>query len=157
MNIFKKIQILAKNNNGVVALAAILSISFITANIIVSLLIVSLLFAQGNLERRLAVGALSSARSGINDAIYRVVLGDDLSLCTVANPCLLETEGNSRARVSVERDPADLGSCGVVWGCLFRIRSVGELQNTRRRLEVILEVGDLSREIRVRSFREIVV
>ena len=135
---------------GIISLPTILMVSGIIAEVALVGVILAFLFSASGFGGRLAAESLAAAQTGIQDAFYRIVINDFASSYTIT-----VGPGNRLARITIERDPADLGICNVGWGCRFRVRSVGEAFLSNSQMEAILGVDPLSREISILSLREI--
>lgn len=123
--------------------------------------VVGYAFTQSGSGMRFSTEALFTARAGVDDAIYKIIRGDyqaSYNLTVTGTP---GTQGERKAEITVEKDPIDLsakfGSCSVVWGCYFRVRSLGFAASRRRKVEAVLSVDPATREIRVSYIKEIAV
>lgn len=145
--------IIKNNNRGIAALPVILLISAIITEIVVAGAFVAFSFSSGSFGSALSNEALFGARAGAEDAIYRVITNT-----YQPSYSLVLTVGNHTVNndIVIEKDPIDLGTCSVVnWGCRFRITSTGKVVFRQRKIQVILSVDPLTREIRRDSFKEI--
>lgn len=141
---------ICRKRNGIVSLPTILMVSGIIAEIALTGVILAFLFSSSGLGGRLATESLAAARAGIEDGIYRVITNNYTNYYTIT-----VGENNRLVEVTIEKDPVDLGVCNVSWGCRFRIRSIGHAFLSNSKMEVILGVDPLSREIRIQSLKEI--
>lgn len=139
-----------REKTGIISLPTVLAISGIIAEVALIGVILAFLFASSGLGGRLATESLTAARAGIEDGVYRVIINNFESNYTIT-----VGPNNRLVEVTIERDPVDLGTCNVSWGCRFRIRSTGRAFLSNSRIEAILGVDPLSREIRIQSLREI--
>ena len=141
-----------KRISGVAALPVILLISGIILEIVAASAFLAFSFSSGSFGTLLAAEALFGARTGSDDAIYRVIKNNYLSSYS-----LTTTTGSHTVVIdaTVEKDPIDLGSCSVAWGCRYRIYSSGRVLFRERRVETILAVDPNTREIRRESFKEV--
>jgi len=140
-----------KNIAGAAALPSILLLSGIIAEIILAVIVVAGLFSRSGFGARLSAEATAAAYAGAEDGIYRVIRGDTIS----PNPYPLDLGNDRTASVTITNI---LGGCGVAWGCSFLISSEGTaFLISKRKVEVILSVDPLTRQIEVRSFKEIEV
>lgn len=147
-------SITRNKKQGIAALPVILLISAIITEIVVVGAFVAFSFSSGSFGSALSNEALFGARAGAEDAIYRVIQNTYLS-----NYSLVLSIGNHTVTdtIVVEKDPIDLGACSQLWGCRFRITSTGVVLFRQRKIQVILSVDPLTREIRRESFKEIEV
>ena len=136
--------------SGIISLPTILMVSGIIAEIALIGVILAFLFSFSGFGGRLAVESLAAARAGIEDAFYRIVINNYRNSYTIT-----VGPGNRLAKITIEKDPVVLGACNVGWGCRFRVRSTGQAFLSNSRMEAILGVDPLSREIRVLSLKEI--
>jgi hypothetical protein len=139
-----------KNIAGAAALPSILLLSGIIAEIILAVIVVAGLFSRSGFGARLSAEATAAAYAGAEDGIYRVIRGDTIS----PNPYPLNLGNDRTAIVEVTNI---LGGCGVTWGCSFLISSKGTAFLSNRKVEAVLSVDPLTRQIEVRSFKEIEV
>jgi|GEM_PF-965555 len=137
---------------GVAALPVILLISGIILEIVAASALLAFSFSSGSFGTLLAAEALFGARTGSDDAIYRVIKNNYLSSYS-----LTTTTGTHTVviDVTVEKDPADFGVCSIAWGCRYRIYSSGRVLFRERKVETILAVDPNTREIRRESFKEV--
>jgi hypothetical protein len=138
--------------NGVAALPVILLISGIIIEVIAASAFLAFSFSSGSFGTLLAIESFFGARTGIDDAFYRVVKNNypssySLTTTTGAHTVVID--------VTVEKDPIDLGSCSPAWGCRYRIYSLGRVLFRERKMELILAVDPNTREIRRESFKEV--
>ncbi len=145
----------AERNQGIAALPAILLVGGIITELVLAAAFFSFTFQRGGFGVRLASEALSAARSGADDAAYRVIRGDQVTSYALA----LNAAGTRSASVTVEKDPPEFGACTVpaTWGCRYRIRSTGRAGDRSRLWEVILDLDPNTREVKVQSEREILL
>ncbi|MFA5053476.1 MAG: hypothetical protein WC565_05430 [Parcubacteria group bacterium] len=139
-------------SRGVAALPVILLISGIILEIVAASAFLAFSFSGGSFGTLLAAEALFGARTGADDAIYRVIKNtytSSYSLTTTTGTHTVVID------VTVEKDPADLGECTVAWGCRYRIYSLGRVLFRERKMETVLSVDPNSREIRRESFKEV--
>lgn len=137
---------------GVAALPVLLLISGIILEIVAASAFLAFSFSSGSFGTLLATEALFGARAGADDAIYRVIKNNYVSaynLTVGAGSHTVTTD------ITVEKDPVDLGTCAVAWGCRYRIYSKGRVLFRERKMEVILAVDPNTREIRKESFKEV--
>jgi len=167
-----------KNIAGAAALPSILLLSGIIAEIILAVIVVAGLFSRSGFGARLSAEATAAAYAGAEDGIYRTIKGDainDLSYNFVFS-------NNREAAVQIARDPDCLKAiccpegqiifpcadnvcnsfcknpaCSQAWGCGYLIHSKGKAFLSNRKVEVVLSVDPLTRQIEVRSFKEIEV
>jgi len=139
-----------QKNSGIVSLPTILMVSSIIAEIALVGLLLAFLFSASGFGGRLATESLAAAQAGIEDGIYRIITNNYTSSYTIT-----VGPNNRLAQITIEKDPADLGACAVLWGCRFRVRSTGQVFLSNSRMEAVLGVDSLSREIRVQSLIEI--
>jgi len=132
---------------GVAALPTILMLSGIVGELVLSGVLLSFLFSRSGLAGRLSAEASVLARSGAEDAIYRIVKDD------YQTPYTLDFGNGRKADVVIEKDPGDLGSCSVSWGCRYRVISSGRALSSNRETVIILGVDPLSREIKIQSIK----
>jgi hypothetical protein len=138
--------------SGVAALPVILLISGIIIEVIAASAFLAFSFSSGSFGTLLAAEAFFGARTGVDDAFYRVVRNNypiSYSLTTTTGTHTVVID------ITVEKDPIDLGSCSLTWGCRYRIRSLGRVLFRERRMEMILAVDPNTREIRRESFKEV--
>jgi len=146
---FTRKQVSLKKS-GIISLPTILMISGIIAEIALVGLLLAFLFSASGFGGRLATESLAVAQAGIEDGVYRIITNNYTSNYTIA-----VGPNNRLAQITIEKDPADLGTCAVLWGCRFRVRSTGQVFLSNSRIEAVLGVDPLSREIRIQSLREI--
>jgi hypothetical protein len=152
---------LHKNSRGVATLPTVLMIGGIIMELAVAGVVVGYAFTQSGSGMRFSSEALFTARAGADDATYKIIKGDyeaSYSLTVSGTP---GTQSERKADITVEKDPVDLsakfGTCDIVWGCYFRVRSLGYAASRRRKIEVVLSVDPATREIRVSYIKEIAV
>ncbi len=139
-------------SGGVAALPVILLISGIILEIVAASAFLAFSFSSGSFGTLLAAESFFGARTGSDDAIYRVIKNNyssSYSLTTTTGTHTVVID------VTVEKDPIDLGSCTVAWGCRYRIYSTGRVLFRERKVETILSVDPNTREIRRESFKEV--
>jgi hypothetical protein len=133
---------------GVAALPTILMLSGIVGELVLSGVLLSFLFSRSGLAGRLSAEASALARSGAEDAIYRIVKDD------YQTPYTLDLGNGRKADILIEKDPVDLvPSCGVSWGCRYRVTSSGRALSSNRETVIILGADPLSREIKIQSIK----
>jgi len=140
----------SQKKRGIASLSTILMVSGIIAEIALIGVILAFLFSASGFGGRLAAESLAAAQAGIEDGIYRIITNNYTSSYTIT-----VGPNNRLAQITIEKDPVDLGTCAVLWGCRFRIRSTGQVFLSNSRMEAILGVDPISREIRIQSLREI--
>lgn len=141
-----------KHLKGVAALPVILLISGIILEVVAASAFLAFSFSSGSFGTLLAAESFFGSRTGIDDAIYRIIKNNypsSYSFTTTAGSHTVVID------VTVEKDPIDLGSCTVVWGCRYRIYSLGRVLFRQRKTETILAVDPNTREIRRESFKEV--
>lgn len=150
-----------KHQNGVATLPTVLMIGGIIMELAIAGVVVGYAFTESGSGMRFSSEALFVARAGVDDAVYKIIRGDYQSSYTLTASGAAGTASERKAEVTVEKDPADLleapGSCGVFWGCYFRVRSLGHVVGRRRKVESVLSVDPLTREIRIDYIKEIAV
>lgn len=146
----------AKNSlsiKGVAALPVILLISAIIIELVVASAFLAFSFSTGSYGTQLAAEALFGARAGADDATYRVIKNDVDPVLTEYTFSVTIGPRTVTSDITIEKDPG--GGCSVAWGCRFRIRSKGRSFIRERKVELILSVDPVSREIKKESFKEI--
>lgn len=138
--------------NGVAALPIILLISAIIVEIVAASAFLAFSFSSGAFGTLLATEAFFGSRAGADDAFYRVIKNSYRSSYNMTVDAGTHTVS---VDVTVEKDPVDLGLCGISWGCRYRIRSTGTVFFRSRRTETILSVDPNTREVRKELFKEI--
>lgn len=146
-----------KNEQGVATLPTVLMIGGIIMELAVAGVVVGYAFTESGSGMRLSTEALFAARAGVDDAVYRIIRGDYEPSYTVIVTGVAGARSERKADIVIEKDPADLGSCDILWGCYFRIRSTGRAVSRMRKMEAVLSVDSNTREIRVRYLKEISV
>jgi hypothetical protein len=113
-----------------------------------AVIVVAGLFSRSGFGARLSAEATAAAYAGANDAIYRLIKGDVITSYDIIL-------GNNRsATVQVTKDPACVLPSAF---CSYTIISKGNAFLSNRKVEAVLSVDPLTRQIEVRSFKEIEV
>ncbi len=141
-----------KNIKGIAALPVILLISAIVIELVVAGAFLAFSFSTGSFGTQLSTEAFFGARAGADDAMYRIIKGNYVASY---NFSVLVGTRTVTSQITVEKDPVDLGSCTVSWGCRYRIRSIGKSFIRERKVELILSMDPTTREIKKESFKEI--
>jgi len=138
--------------SGMAALPVILLISGIIIEVIAASAFLAFSFSSGSFGTLLAAESFFGARTGADDAFYRVLKNNYPSSYSLA----VETGTHTTViDITVEKDPIDLGSCSIVWGCRYRVYSLGRTLFRQRKMEMVLAVDVNTREIRKESFKEV--
>ncbi len=124
---------------GVVALPTILVIGGIVVEIGLAGVLIAYLVSQSGSGVKLSFEAMAAARAGINDAIIKSVRNYDSSASTTISV------GNYSAETSVTRNPLM---------DKYTIYSIGTALNKKRKLKAILNVNEITREIKIESITE---
>ncbi len=124
---------------GIVALPTILVIGGIIVEIGLAGVLIAYLVSQSGFGVKLSSEAMAAARAGINDAIIKSVRNYDSSASTTI------TVGNYAAETSVIRNPST---------DKYTVYSIGTALNKKRKLKAILNVNDITREIKIESITE---
>lgn len=141
-----------RQNNGVIALPAILLISAIILQIVAAGALIAFSFSRGSASVLASTTALLGATVGIDDAMQRIIRNSyNNSYSIITNISGREVVVN----IVIERDPPDLPFCNIPWGCRYRVRSTGQIFFRMKRVEAIFTVDQNNRDIRRLSFREI--
>jgi hypothetical protein len=150
-----------KRQNGVATLPTVLMIGGIIMELAIAGVVVGYAFTESGSGMRFSSEALFVARAGVDDAIYKIIRGDYQPSYTLTVSGTVGTASERKTEVTIEKDPVDLledlGSCSVFWGCYFRVQSLGHVVGRRRKVESVLSVDPLTREIRIDYIKEIAV
>lgn len=138
-------------------LPTVLMIGGIIMELAVAGVVVGYAFTESGSGMRLSTEALFASRAGVDDAVYKIIRGDYTVSYTVIVTGVVGTRSERKADVVIEKDPVDLGSCNILWGCYFRVRSTGRAVFRMRKMEAVLSVDPDTREIRVRYLKEVPV
>ncbi len=142
------------NKNGIAALPVILLLAGIILEIVAVGGFVAFSFSTGSYGTMLSTESLFGARTGIDDAAYRIIRNNyppsgKYSINVVAGTHEVTDD------IEIYKDPSDLGTCAVTWGCRYRVISTGKALFRSRKFEAIFSVDPQTREIRRDSLREI--
>ncbi len=144
-----------KNIAGAAALPSILLLSGIIAEIILAVIVVAGLFSRSGFGARLSAEATAAAYAGAEDGIYRILRGDGAVLVSLYSyPIYFNPEHTRSAEVTIRRIEGCLSSAAF---CDYSITSKGNAFLSNRKVEAVLSVDPLTRQIEVRSFKEIEV
>ncbi|HOB89760.1 MAG TPA: hypothetical protein PKG74_00300 [Candidatus Colwellbacteria bacterium] len=154
-------KIYKKNRKGVATLPTVIMIGGIIIELAIAGVVVGYAFTESGSGMRLSTEALFTARAGADDAIYKVIRGGYQPSYTLIVSGTPDTPSERKSEITIEKDPVDLegryGTCNVIWGCYFRVRSLGLAANRRRKIESVLSVDPATREIRISYIKEIPV
>ena len=140
------------DKKGIAALPVILLLAGIILEIVATGGFIAFSFSTGSYGTMLSTEALFGARTGIDDATYRIIRNNyqfNYSLSVLAGTHTVTDD------IIIEKDPSDLGACTVMWGCRYRVTSTGKALFRSRKLEAIFSVDPQTREIRRDSLKEI--
>jgi predicted metalloprotease len=144
-----------KNIAGAAALPSILLLSGIIAEIILAVIVVAGLFSRSGFGARLSAEATAAAYAGAEDGIYRILRGDSTVLVSLYSYSIFFNPEQTRsAEVTIRRIE---GCSSSVAFCDYSIASEGKAFLSNRKVEAVLSVDPLTRQIEVRSFKEIEV
>jgi hypothetical protein len=135
-----------KKINAAAALPTILLISGIIAESILAVVIVATYFSRSGFSARLSAEAGAIAYAGAEDAVNRFIRGDVL-------PASYSIDfGNSRsATIQSIQDPACESAAAF---CGYTIVSTGSAFLSNRKVEAVIKVDPLTREVTVISSKE---
>jgi hypothetical protein len=143
-----------KNIAGAAALPSILLLSGIIAEIILAVIVVAGLFSRSGFGARLSAEATAAAYAGAEDGIYRILRGDGAVLVPLSSyPIYFNPEHTRSAEVTIQQTEG----CLIAAFCNYTIISEGKAFLSNRNVEATISVDPLTRQIEVRSFKEIEV
>lgn len=126
---------------GIVALPTILIIGGIIVEIGLAGILVAYLVSQSGFGVKMSSEAMAAAQAGVNDAIMKVVRNKDFF--TNASTTLIV--GDRSAEVSVANNITTGKST---------IFSIGSAFNKKRKLKALLNVNDITGEVKIESIEE---
>lgn len=129
---------------GIAALPLIILLGGLTAEIALFVTTASYVFVNSEFGVRLSADALLAARAGVQDAVVKIVR--DKSFISATTTLTL---GNASVDVSVCKNPPCVASGK------HKVLSVGKAQTRRRGLEAILNVDEVTGEVKMESLAEI--
>jgi len=129
-----------KNVFGIAVLPTILLIGGLVVEIGIAGLFISYFLNSSGFGVKISEEALSAAKSGIDDAIIKIIRN------IVSSPYTINI-GNNSAQISVIKDLPSVGK--------YEITSLGSAGLKRRRLQAIINVDNNSNEVKYESLKEI--
>ncbi|MBI4991747.1 MAG: hypothetical protein HZB99_00825 [Candidatus Harrisonbacteria bacterium] len=133
--------------HGVAALPTVLLLGGLIMEIMIAATLSSYLLVSSEFGIRLGSRALFAARSGIQDALIRVVRDKNFTSSSYTLPV-----GNYSVEVSVCKD---LPEPICVGDGKHKITAVGTAENRSRKLEAIVSVDSATGEARLQSLKEV--
>lgn len=144
---------------GIVALPLMLLISAVVLEITAATTLVAFYVLQGNAGARTVAEALTTARSGIDDASLQIVRGTITSASYV-----LTIDTQHKATITVCKDGRKTTSCTSLGGCDYsnpsdvgkvEVTSVGTVKNKNSCVRAIYAIDGDTSEIKLESLKEI--
>ncbi|MFH1346691.1 MAG: hypothetical protein ABIH10_00380 [Spirochaetota bacterium] len=136
---------MAKKQKAAVTLSITLLVGGLILELGIALAFVSYYLVQGGFGLKLSEEALTAARSGVQDAMVRIVR--DSNFNPSPNPYSL-TVGSGSAQITVCKD-----TCAGT--DKFQVDSLGSVLTKRRQVRAVIAVDNLTGEAKLESEKEI--
>lgn len=135
------------------ALPTILLIGGIIIEIAITGVFIIYFLGQSSFGVKLSAEALSASRTGVYDAILKIVREKNFS--TGATPYTIAIDNNSVQVWVCRNSKTAVSYCDTAASDKYEITSLGKARDKNRRLRAFLNVNNVNGEVRVESISEI--
>ncbi len=143
---------------GLAALVMTLLIGGVVVEVAAAGLLVGYFLNESGFGASLSLEALVAARSGVEDGVLQVVRNKNIDYTTSGSPYILPINSRTTATIIICKDSRTVTvACDTPQAGKHEVTATGITQSKQRKMRATLNVNSATGDVRIESFREILL